>query len=525
MAVGAALGVPALEAAEAKMTTGDREVVEAFIEHLASNFGDEYVLVSLRPWSGGAAPPPRVLVPDGEGGLLDAAAVEAALVDPSVVLIPCIFAGPEEPQAAARIVPQLGSSKHTCIFMVLLLPFGMEPCRDANDLILTRHDEMLASGVDDVIVNPDMGTVREQVRTCQATWKVNMERIDTVLELEPDVSADEVAALERNHNRLLWEKIPDALMPRFRSIDSTVQETASNMQNYRFANCFETVQGSVLQAVDEHDNPCVIKVIDKKKVQTPVDIECMYREYRFLSDILNHPNIVRCLNMVHTVTRVYFVFDFVGQNNLVQLLSSLPGQRFDEDVTLDCSAQIFQAVAYCHSVNIAHRSLSLEHIVASHVCQLGERYHVTLVDFNCAMAVQRATDSRKVCGRLPCIAPEVARGEPYMPMLVDCWSTGVIILEMGGGLSSLQLSVSYDYDASVGEAVSAIYHFFSRPGSHEYALQYMGGVQTPCVVSFLQRLLQPSPTARAGMGDMLQLLPDAEGPGGEGPPEPADRAR
>jgi len=482
--------------------------MEGLIEYAALNLSQPCVVVSLLPWRG-ATPPGGVLLPRTEDGLLDTDEIAKATAPQHIVLVPCMLATADEELAASRIMPQLVSDDKTCVIMVQVLPPGMEPCREWNDLIMSRHKAMLAFGADDVILNPSMASLSAAVDMCHATWTLNMERIHAVLEMEGNVTADEVKASEHDYSRLLWECIPRALMPHFSPVNVNAIETAHTVQKYRVASHIDTIKGTVLTAVDELNTPYVVKVTDKSTNQAPSDVECVYRERRLLSHILSHPNIARCLDMVHTRARVYLVFDFVGQENLRHTLSSLPGERLDEDIALDCFGQIARAVSYCHSLHIAHRSLSLEHIVVSHTGH-HERYNCVLVDFNAALAAHGDTVSYTICGRLPCIAPEVARSVPYVPRLADCWSTGIVVVEMVGGLSSTERSVRFDPDAPMAQAAASIQEFFSHPGSHECALAYMGGVKHPRVISILQRLLRPAPIRRSEMRDVLQMLSDLE---------------
>merc|ERR1712080_233922 len=185
---------------------------------------------------------------------------------------------------------------------------------------------------------------------------------------------------------------------------------------------FEAERGLVLQVVDPDENSFAIKVIEKNTVTTPSDLEGIYREYRFLTEIMRHPHIIRCLGMLHSISRVYLIFEFAGNQNLKCLLTSQPGQRVDVEDALNIFEQIGQAVAHCHSSDVTHRAISHNHVVLSPGAD-AQAYHCRLVDFHGAMIARGATTSRTVFGKLPCIAPEMALGAPYVPRLVDCWST------------------------------------------------------------------------------------------------------
>merc|ERR1712061_985298 len=130
-------------------------------------------------------------------------------------------------------------------------------------------------------------------------------------------------------------------------------------------------------------------VISKDKIHTPGELEGIYREFRFLSGLLHHAHIVRCSDMLHATNSVYLVIDYAGQFNLAQVVSSLPGQRLDEEATLHCFEQIVRSLVYCHSKDVSHRNLMLEHIVLSE--PVDSKFHCTLIDFNCAMVARGGT--------------------------------------------------------------------------------------------------------------------------------------
>merc|ERR1719436_1813217 len=116
------------------------------------------MVLVLLPWTGGT-PPPGVLAPrtaDADGVLCDAE-IQRAAASRHTVLVPCTFEHPEEEAAANRILPQFTTCEHVCVFIVQLMPDGMVPSRATADLIMRRHDAMLATSVDDVFMDPDLG--------------------------------------------------------------------------------------------------------------------------------------------------------------------------------------------------------------------------------------------------------------------------------------------------------------------------------------------------------------------------------
>jgi serine/threonine protein kinase len=297
-------------------------------------------------------------------------------------------------------------------------------------------------------------------------------------------------------------------MPHFKLVDVNLVETGHTVDMYRLVRRLETVNGTVLQASDEKSRPVAIKVIDKSKVSTPGELEGIYREFRFLSEIIKHPNVTSCVNMLHSMTRVYLIFEYAGNHNIAELLSQRPGQRLEEEEALQCFEQLARGLAYCHSKDVSHRNLSLEHVVLAPLTG-SDGYYCRLVDFHSAMVARGQTTSRTVCGTLPCIAPEMALGGPYIPRLADCWSAGIVLLEMGGGLSSLCRSVGYDPPSEAADVAPAIQRYFTVQGSHAKALDTIGAIKNKDIIGKLEAVLQPQAADRLAMASVIEQDPSA----------------
>jgi len=491
--------------------------VEDFVSRVANELADDCTLVTLLPWTCPPAPP-GVMTPvrhPEHGFQHDRDELEAlARKNPRTVLVPCTFESVAEEAAARTLLPQLATRSNTedaCVLLIYLCQHqlvGTE--RDAVNLVLERHGKMINMVSDNVIVNPssDPRAFRHDIRLARTNWAISVARVQMFLAAEPDpVDAEALQRLQRQHHRLLWENIPRALMRTFPTIDRMLIETPNSIGQYTWVSPYRTVQGIVMQAVNKDGQSVAVKVIDKSKVFMFSELEGIYRELRLLQGKVQHANIVRCVELLHGANRLYLVTEYAGAANLRQVLEARPDRRFEGPTRDSCILQVIGALAYLHERRISHRNVSLPHVVLEEVAG---GFHCRLVDFQCAVEVHdRQTMSTTICGTLPCAAPEVILGGPYVPWLADCWSAGVVFIEMAGGLSSMSQSVGYNPDSPVDAAV-AIQAFFADPASRQRVLTCTTNqAPDPYILELVERLVTPRAEERTLMQDaaLRELLP------------------
>jgi len=484
--------------------------IEAFAQHAAEHLSDMgCLIVLLQPWSEADGPPPGVLTPaiGGEHAFLDEVAMVEAMQGKCAALVPCTFLTQSEETAAQIIVQQLALVQNTAIFLVFLTATEGQPSLDDIEEVVSRHGRMIALGVDDVITNPDVDPqmLRETVRQALVVLDAETFRIHGMLaELPQPMSQSERWALEDQHQRLIWHDIPAVFMKGFPPENPDLVANDVAVGNYRRLAHIPTPSQAVFHARnDESGLEYAIKAIMKSTVITPPDLECIYREFRFLSE-LSHPNIAHLHEILHSTECVYLVIEYAGPMNLEQLLMAMPGQRLDADNSLDCFRQLARGLAHCHEHEVVHRKISVENLVLRQTRDDG--YHCCIIDFSRAVSLRDNQMSNMVCGSFPCMAPEMAMGHTYMPKVADCWSAGVVLLEMGGGMSSLVRSVACDLGEEMFSIASRIYDFFQTTGNHAVALSYMGGIEDSVILRLLEMTLVSMPCNRHSMLDCLSSL-------------------
>ncbi|XP_068430872.1 testis-specific serine/threonine-protein kinase 6 [Clinocottus analis] len=179
-----------------------------------------------------------------------------------------------------------------------------------------------------------------------------------------------------------------------------------------------------------------IKVIDKKKLNPGYLEKFLSRELEIIRS-LNHPNIVKTLEIFESQTRkVYVAMEFCMKGDLMKHITvngALP-----EHAGCRLFTQLCNAVQYLHNMDVAHRDLKCENMLLDKhsnlkVCDFGFSKRLTYED-------GRMVLSKTFCGTSAYASPEILGGLPYNPKVSDVWSMGVVLYMM--------LLASMPYDSS-----------------------------------------------------------------------------
>lgn len=154
------------------------------------------------------------------------------------------------------------------------------------------------------------------------------------------------------------------------------------------------------------------------------DIFRALREAEILKQ-LNHPNIVRALEVVNEEDTLYMFMESVTGGDLKK--KCLNGTRTPVALRRKLFSQICEAINYCHSRNIIHRDIKHSNILLT---PSGE---IKLIDFGLSNFCEDGTFLTTFCGSLAYAAPEMLLGSKYIGPEVDVWSLGVILFSMMTG--------------------------------------------------------------------------------------------
>lgn len=179
--------------------------------------------------------------------------------------------------------------------------------------------------------------------------------------------------------------------------------------------------GTVLECVNLTNHHSVaLKVIKKYKL-TEKQILFSIQESELLSR-LNHPNIVKFIDLHHTNSFLILEMELLKGNSLAHLLSH---KKLGEPEVSSIMRMIFCGVSYLHKVQVLHRDLKPENIMFQDL----EQTNLKITDFGLSTkyTLEERLDQRS--GTMAYMAPEQALQKQYSEP-VDIWSCGIILYQL-----------------------------------------------------------------------------------------------
>lgn len=176
-------------------------------------------------------------------------------------------------------------------------------------------------------------------------------------------------------------------------------------------------------------------------------VEDLIREGKLAAQ-LDHPNIVRILELGR-IGRTYFIaMDLVRGRSLMALLQKSVQKAMRPPVGVVCALMIeaLDALDHAHAAQIVHRDLTPSNLIIT------DQGHVKVIDFGVAKALVGAlqTQSGLAKGKLGYMALEALSGKHVDPR-ADVFSAGVVAWE----LIALQRLYYAENDIEVMNAISA----------------------------------------------------------------------
>ncbi|XP_048736837.2 testis-specific serine/threonine-protein kinase 4-like [Ostrea edulis] len=161
-----------------------------------------------------------------------------------------------------------------------------------------------------------------------------------------------------------------------------------------------------------------VKIVDRNKAPKDFQQRFLPREIKIWPQ-LNHPHIVKLLDIFEDYRRVYMVLEYGEKGDVLRYIQRVGAIK--EGMARNWTKQICEAVRYLHEQNITHRDLKLENLL------LDNNHNIKICDFGFVKVDPDRQLSKTYCGSKSYAAPEILRGEPYDTQKADIWAIGVIL--------------------------------------------------------------------------------------------------
>jgi cyclin-dependent kinase 5 len=195
------------------------------------------------------------------------------------------------------------------------------------------------------------------------------------------------------------------------------------MQKYeKLEKIGEGTYGTVFKAKNRETQ----EIVALKRVRLDDDDEGVpssaLREICLLKE-LNHKNIVRLCDVVHSEKKLTLVFEYSDQD-LKKYFDSCNGEM-DPDIVKSFMYQLLRGLEFCHSHNVLHRDLKPQNLL------INKNGELKLADFGLARAFGipvRCYSAEVVT--LWYRPPDVLFGAKLYSTSIDMWSAGCIFAEL-----------------------------------------------------------------------------------------------
>jgi len=167
-------------------------------------------------------------------------------------------------------------------------------------------------------------------------------------------------------------------------------------------------------------------IVAMKKIRLDAEDEGVpstaIREISLLKE-LNHPNIVRLVNVLLVENKLYVVFEFLDKD--LRKYSDIVKKNMHKMLIKSYLYQLLKGICFCHQHRVLHRDLKPQNLL------IDRKGNLKIGDFGLARAVgiPLRTYTHEVV-TLWYRAPEILLGGRQYSTPVDVWSIGCIFAEM-----------------------------------------------------------------------------------------------
>jgi len=234
-----------------------------------------------------------------------------------------------------------------------------------------------------------------------------------------------------------------------------------------------------------------VKCVERAKLSKE-DEEALIDEVGILREF-NHEHIICLYDFFQDTKMYYLVLEHMSGGELFDRI--VAKAYYNEKEARDVCKILLEAVAYCHSNNVAHRDLKPENLL---LVSQSDDNKVKIADFGFAKRVLKPNSLSTQCGTPGYVAPEILQALPY-DTKADMWSVGVILYILLGG-----------YPPFIENNQRLLFRKIKK-GQYEFHEEYWGSVSKEAK-NLISSLLCLDPNTRLSAKEALKnkwILSDA----------------
>jgi serine/threonine protein kinase len=246
------------------------------------------------------------------------------------------------------------------------------------------------------------------------------------------------------------------------------------------------------------------KRLDRAFSEKPENIKLLSNEITLLKKI-NHPNIVRLIDLKKTKSHCYIVMEYCNGGDLSGCLKKYKAaykRPFSEEIVQYIMRQVVNGINFLHSNKIIHRDLKLDNILVTFPSENDKKSlnmmkaTAKIIDFGFATKLQAAKSNLTytILGTPANMAPQIleqmeqrAPNRQGYDEKVDIWSLGTLCYEMLVGHMAFCASSMQELSQKVKQGSYSLPTNLSKE-----------------VVSFIDSMLKADPNKRLSARDLLK---------------------